>query len=178
MTGATSETSVTRRPTGEFLAGIASTEPSPGSGAAGALALALATSCALKAVRISLKHDPDNAELGRAAAQLEGIGRQAIAQADEDARHFAELIAAMQRPHDSEAAATAREREITTVSRALTAIAEHLLHLGDDVARLVTGIAPQIAPNMTNDVTAALALVEAAAAIQRANAAESREHVR
>ena len=129
---------------------------SPGAGAAGAVTLALAAACAAKAAAISLKHQPDHAGLEQAQDVLERIGRFALAGADRDAQAFTALI----KEHTSGAM-------------------NQLIREGDKIARLIDVLAgvlekvePQIAANMSGDIVAARALMEAARTIQQSNLAE------
>ncbi len=129
---------------------------SPGAGAAGAVTLALAAACAAKAAAISLKHQPENAGLRQALDSLERIARFALAGADRDAEAFTAFI-----------------KEHTP-----GAIAQ-LIREGDKIVRLIDvlagnldKVAPQIEGNMSGDIIAARALMEAARTIQMSNLAE------
>lgn len=156
-----------------LLAGIASTEPAPGSGAAGAVALALGVACARKAVRLSLMHQPDE-HLANADARLATIGQLALEGADADARWFAALIAAMQMPKDDREDEK-RSSAIKEAARPLVALAEHLVQLSAEVERIVSELKPKIDAEMAGDLTAAAALTQAAAEIQKSNASENRK---
>ncbi len=58
-------TPLTNLAVADFLARVASTEPSPGAGAAGALALAMGIACARKAICITAKHHLDDQQFSR-----------------------------------------------------------------------------------------------------------------
>lgn len=160
----------------DLVAGISSTEPAPGSGAAGAIALALGVACARKALRLTLVHHPDDRGAAAADERLAAIAGDALVGAQEDARAFAAFIAAMQLPHGHDAERAARTATMTACAAALVALAERLLALGAEAARLLDAAAAAVDDTMRGDVTAARALIDAAAAIQRANAGENRRH--
>jgi formiminotetrahydrofolate cyclodeaminase len=129
---------------------------SPGAGAAGAVTLALAAACAAKAAAISLKHQPDNAGLRQSDAVLERIAHFALAGADRDAEAFTAFIKA----HTADAIAQ------------LVREGDKIAHLIDVLAGVLDKVAPQIEANMSGDIVAARALMEAARTIQLTNLAE------
>lgn len=172
MTQATSD-SIGTRFLEALLAEIASTEPAPGSGAAGAVALALGVACVRKAIRLSLGHHPD-ACLASADAQLSTIGKAALAGADQDARWFAALIAAMHMPKGSDVENEERSHAIRLAAKPLVALAERLADMSAEVGQIASKIKPAIESEMTGDLTAAVALARAAAEIHHSNAKESR----
>lgn len=157
-----------------LLAGIASTEPAPGSGAAGAVALALGVACARKAIRLSLTHHPDD-RLVSADARLSMIGKAALAGADEDARCFAALIAAMQMPKDCDVENEARSTAIRQAAAPLVALAERLVDMSAEIEQIASEIKSAVASEMMGDLIAAAALSRAAGEIQSSNANENRK---
>jgi formiminotetrahydrofolate cyclodeaminase len=158
-----------------FLAGVASTEPSPGAGATAALALAMGISCARKAIRISTLHDPQ-AAFDRADARLSLLGDQAIDGADRDAAGFERLIGALQQAHDTDGEAASRHAAIHAAAGDLVTIAEELIAIGEEARLLIEELRDQINPMMVNDVNAALMLIESNDRIQSSNATENRRH--
>lgn len=158
-----------------LIAGIAGTDPAPGAGAAGAVALALGIACACKAVRLTLVHHPERAQLAAADTRLAALAEAACAGADADAARFTALIAALKLPHDAPDETEARAEAVAERSAALVSLAGHLIGLGRAAARLCDAVADQVRPAMANDILAARALIAAAAAISDANLAESRE---
>jgi Formiminotransferase-cyclodeaminase len=141
---------------GEFLARVCSTAVAPGAGSAGAVALALAAACVGKAVTISLKHHPADAELLAALEALREIVRNALTDADRDAEAFAEFVHERNGP--------AIERLVCEEARFGRLISRLTIVLDD--------IAPRIQPNMAGDLVAGRALVAAAQRIQQRNASE------
>ncbi len=160
-----------------FLDDIASTEPSPGSGAAGAITLAMGIACARKAVRITAAHHPAEDLFARADERLEAISRTACDGAERDAHHFARMIAAVQRAHDDEADQIARSTLIQASAVELIKVGRDLIVLGDEARQILVEIRDRLDPIMSNDVNAALSLIEANRRIQSDNVAENRRHL-
>jgi len=142
-----------------LLDSIGSNAISPGAGAAGAIALGLAAACASKAVRISLRHSPENPELKSALETFQRIAGSALTEADLDSRAFEAFV------HDRDSSS-----------------AERLVCEGEEFGRLIVAfkaaieeIESRIHPNMAGDVTAAKALAAAAKRIQRRNESQALE---
>lgn len=148
----------------DLLAGIAADQPAPGAGSGGAVVLAIGLACARKAIAITLRHHPDKAALAEAAAHLAGLTDQAVAGADADVTAFTAHIAA--RKAGDAAAEQQAEAD-------LTAIARNLVALADEARERIGRVQQLIVPVMTNDITAALALLAAARTIHLACARES-----
>jgi formiminotetrahydrofolate cyclodeaminase len=143
----------------ELIDAIGGNRVSPGSGAAGAVTLALAAACAAKAAAISLKHQPHQDGLQHAQDTLEWIARFALAGADRDAEAFTAFI----KEHTSGAIAQ------------LIREGDKIAHLIKVLANVLDKVAPQIDANMSGDIVAARALMEAARKIQLSNLAEAHE---
>ena len=141
----------------ELLTSIGSDDVSPGAGTAGAVAVALAAACAHKAASVSLKHRPDDAELQAALTTFQAIERQALTEGERDAEAFSALI---------------HERSLAAVNR-LICEEERLGHLITKLTGTIDAIAPRIQANMSGDIVAAKALVEAGQRIQDRNEAET-----
>lgn len=142
---------------GRLSAAIASQEPAPGAGVAAAAALALGIACARKAAAITLKHDPTLGELRSHETRLADLQTLALRLADLDARCFPAAIR-----HDEQA----EDR--------IVAADEQLIACSSDAGRIVEDLAERVDAAMRNDILAARALIDAAAAIARANLAENR----
>jgi hypothetical protein len=141
----------------DLVAQISSGDISPGAGSAGAVALALAAACASKAVSVSLKHRPNELELQSALASFAQIAHLALNDADRDSAAFEKFI---------------RERNSAAVDR-LICEGENLGHLIATLATAIDEIEARIRPNMTGDLVAAKALIDAARRIQERNEAEA-----
>ncbi|HEV2568979.1 cyclodeaminase/cyclohydrolase family protein [Sphingomonas sp.] len=135
---------------------IASRAPAPGSGVAAAAALALGIACARKAAAITLKHNPDRPGIDTNDARLAELQDTALRLAETDASCFPAAIR-----DDERAAARLIEGD------------KRLLACADEAEEIVARLAVQIDEVMRNDILAARALIEAAAAIVRANLAEN-----
>jgi formiminotetrahydrofolate cyclodeaminase len=140
----------------DLIDSIGGNRVSPGAGAAGAVTLALAAACAAKAAAISLKHEPDNAGLRQLQDILERIARFALAGADRDAEAFTAFI---------------KEHSPGAIAQ-LIREGDKIAHLIDVLAGVLDKVAPQIAANVSGDIIAARALMEAARTIQLTNLAE------
>jgi len=150
----------------ELLEAMASDAMSPGSGAAAASALALGIACLRKAVAVSAKHDPDNADLHEAAARLCGLSERAFAAADADVIGFPRLASGQR-----------SKEERAESADDLAALGERVSELCAQLVSEADMIAPHIRPAMANDLLAAWRLGEAAAAIAQANGAENAAQV-
>lgn len=148
----------------DLMESIASGAPSPGSGSAAAAALALGIACLRKAVAISLRAAPDDPALRDAETRLCGLLDQVLAAADADARGFPMLLAA-----GANGGADAR----SSAADDLVALSARLLAMCDQVRAETDALSPLIKPNMANDLLAARALTDAAAAVVRANGEEN-----
>lgn len=146
----------------ELLEEMASDAMSPGSGAAAASALALGIACLRKAVAISAKHDPDNADLHEAATRLCGLSDRAMAAADADVIGFPRLASGQR-----------SKEERAQSADDLAALGERVTQLCAQLSDEADMIDAHIRPAMANDVLAARHLGAAAAAIAKANRAEN-----
>jgi hypothetical protein len=140
-----------------LIARISNSEATPGAGSAGAVALALAAACASKAVAISAKHAPNDAELTAALVSLAKIAGSALLDADRDSVAFEEFI----RTRTPESI-NQLVREEENVGRLIAALAAEVDH-----------IEPRIRSNMRGDLIAARSLIDAARRIQQRNEGEA-----
>jgi formiminotetrahydrofolate cyclodeaminase len=141
----------------ELLARICSNAASPGAGAAAAVALALAAACVGKAVNMTLKHRPGDAELLSALGTLQLIAREALVDGDRDAQAFKDFV---------------RDRDAPAVEE-LICEEEIFGELIGRMTAVITEVAPRIQPNMAGDVVAGRALLAAARQIQQRNVDET-----
>jgi Formiminotransferase-cyclodeaminase len=144
-------------PVSELLARICSAAASPGAGAAAAVALALAAACMGKAVSITLKHRPGDADLRSALSTLQLIAREALVDGDRDTQAFKDFV---------------RDRDAPAVEELLDE-EEAFGSLIGRMAAVIAEVAPRIQPNMAGDVVAGRALLAAARQIQQRNVAET-----
>jgi formiminotetrahydrofolate cyclodeaminase len=150
-----SENKIGAMPVEMLMAKLGSDSITPGSGAAGAVALALAAACASKAIAITAKHRPLSSAMLEAARSIAQLQEAALHGADEDSDHFEKFLR-----HRN--AATAEElRQVDCSLLGLCKV------MNDLIDRICGGIHPVVA----GDITAARALVTAAAAIHQRNSA-------
>ena len=160
-------------PVRHLVDAIGSTDHAPGGGAAGAVAIALAAACARKAILITLKRRPGDAELEAKGVRLGLIADAALESAAGDAVAFAALIAAYQQPHDSEPAAAARKAAIRARAASTAQVGVDLKALAIETRSILNAIEGVISPVMANDISAAVALVAAGEQIQDDNIREN-----
>jgi hypothetical protein len=146
---------VSRQALADFVASLASHEPTPGSGAAGAVALALAAGCAAKAFSISHRHSGAS-ELNAAAERARLIATIALEGAQRDAADFRAWL----KTHA--AVAAIRLEENANVLASLCAELEHL----------VSNHSSGVVESLTADIASAQDLARAFAAIEERNRSE------
>jgi formiminotetrahydrofolate cyclodeaminase len=152
-----SDSRIGAMPIEALVARLGSDAMTPGSGAAGALALALAAACASKALAITAKHRALPEALVKSAGAIARVQAAAIRGADEDAEAFREFL---------------QHRNANTVEE-LRQTDCTLLSLCDSLRELIDGICGDVHPVVAGDITAARALIDAAAAIHLRNSAVS-----
>ena len=129
----------------------ASTTPSPGGGAVMGLCGMMGVALLLKAVRITLKRRPDDAELTAAEPEFVRLARRLAEDADADAASFDAYMAAGRLPHASDAEAEGRTDKLThaaldSVEVALAALehAAEVITLAKTLAEMdVDGMSPR-----------------------------------
>jgi len=162
--------SLSDQPIGAFLAELAGDGPAPGAGSGAAVALAIGLGCARKALRLTLKHDPDAHDLAHLEVHLAGLVDQALAGGEADMAGFSAYIAALGQPKDEAGRAAAMEGALTD----LVAVGENLVAIGDEARAKLLTIKAEVYPTMMADVSAALGLIAAARATHVACVVESR----
>ena len=153
-------------PIDQLVDRIGSTDAAPGGGAACGAVIALATACALKAVVMTLKHRPDDAELTAGEQKLRRIAADALRGAADDALVFRGLIAAYQLPEGSASEAEARHDAIRQGASGAVDVGRRLKALAIEVKAIMEDLQHLIAANMVSDVRTALGLASAAELIQ------------
>ena len=154
---------------GHLVDRIGSTDAAPGGGAAGGVAIALAAACALKAIVITLVHQPDDPELAMAAERLRRIADEALEGAAGDASAFEALIAAYRLPKGAAVQADVRHASIEARAAKVAAVGARLGALAIEARGVIEGLGSEVRPNMITDVRAALALARAAEQIHAGN---------
>ena len=142
----------------DVLEAIGSAIPSSGAGIAAALALALGTSCALKAVNVTLKHAEDD-QLGQSGARLLAHRDRALDLARIDAELYRRFL---------------KEGEPRDAAK-LVRTAEDFQLLARDIAVELDGLTDRVRGSMAADVAAAQLLHSAAVAIEALILQDNRE---
>lgn len=155
------------------LARIASTAPSPGGGAAGALAVALGVACGTKAIRVSLKYQPENLALRDAADSLQTLSAAVLALADADGIAFEQLLDAYQLPKATAHEQQARRQAIAEAAARAAQVGESIDAHAQHAAALLARVQDAIHSNIRSDLAAAQHLLAANRAIQQQNIAEN-----
>lgn len=156
----------------EFLAALASSDPTPGGGTASAVAGAMATALLVMVTGLAKSNantDDEKSALAAARQALQPLGTTLAALADADAAAFDDVMGAYRRAKATDEEKAARSAAIqkalqgATIAplRTLRACAEVIAH-----AEVVAAIGNRSA---VSDVGAAIGLLEAAAAGAEAN---------
>ena len=157
----------------ELLTKVASTAASPGGGAVGALVVALGVACGTKAIRVSLKHKPDSAQLRHADDALQRLATAALDLADADGSAFERLLAAYRLPKVTDDEIQLRRAEIGSAAGHSASVGQAITGLAQRAIAILEGIAPDINVNIMSDYAAAHSLFSANHAIQQKNIAEN-----
>jgi hypothetical protein len=139
----------------ECLEILSSDGPSLGSGSAAAIALALAAGRAAKAAAVSAKHDAQH--MRAAQRELETLGREALAAAQEETQRFARFI---------------RDRRAENFEPLMSTESE-LEQICSKVLDRVTALEGEVDESVSGDLVAARALCEAFLTIERRNRVEN-----
>lgn len=158
----------------QVLDQIASTVPSPGSGAAGALAVALGIACGTKAVRVSVKHQPQSTALPAAAEALQTLCAAVLELADADGTAFEQLLAAYRLPQATPEAQQARRERIAAAAAHAADVGEAIIDHAHRAADSLAAVKHQIHANVASDFNAAQSLFAANQAVQQSNIDENR----
>jgi formiminotetrahydrofolate cyclodeaminase len=148
----------------ELLDRIGADTPSPGSGTAAAAVLAIGIACLRKAIAVSARHKPADADLKAAGERLSSLADQAVVAATADEHGFPRLLAAEKSGSDADRSSVAED---------LVALGQRFQHLCQAVHREADQLESHIVAIMVNDLLAARVLSDAAGRIARANADEN-----
>lgn len=149
----------------EFLAELASAQPTPGGGSAAALAAAAGAALVSMVANLTVGRRRFGAlqpEIERALAQAEGLRARGLHLMEEDARAYDEVAAAWRLPRT-----TSREREerAVRIQAALKAAVQpplELMTVAAELVRLAGGLIGQSNPSVVSDLGVATALARAA----------------
>jgi formiminotetrahydrofolate cyclodeaminase len=136
----------------EFLASVATREPTPSAGALVALSVASAAGLAAMAARFAA-----SAELTGLAEPADALRVMLVSLADQDARAYARVLAAVALPSDTPARSRRRTEALTEATEIPLVVAS----AGVEIAAMGARLAEQGNPNLAGDARAAVLLAEA-----------------
>jgi formiminotetrahydrofolate cyclodeaminase len=159
-------TQLSRMTVQEILQAAGSTAPSPGAGSVMALAGAWGAALALKAIRITEKHNKGSEATRAAEPELERLAQLLLEDAQDDATGFEAYVQALRRPKsDPDRQAAVGQASAATAQTAVRTL-EHTRAAIGVCASVKGGVAPVVAA----DLDAALALLRAAGRTARQDA--------
>jgi len=153
--------SASSRSIGDFLAAVASDEPTPGGGAVSAIAAALAAGLAAMAGRYALRKDPGSALLAGLVTRADALRARAVALADADAGAYERYVAATRLPRDPDP--QQRRAAIRAALDAAASVPAELGSLAAEVAQIGEELAARGNPHLRSDASTASLLAAAAA---------------
>ena len=150
-------------PLGRFLELVASEEPTPSGGSVAAGSAAAATAALAAALvamvgRLSSKQLDDSPAI---VADADGLRRQALALADEDAAVYGEVRAAYALPKEVDP--EGRRRRIRQALERATEVPLEITHVASQLAVLASRLVAHGNPNLEGDAVTAVLLARAAA---------------
>jgi formiminotetrahydrofolate cyclodeaminase len=150
----------------QFLAALASSDPTPGGGTAAAMAGAMGTSLLMMVAGLPKTRTNDEAEhlaLAAAHAALAPLAGRLRGLADEDSEAYDQVTAAYRLPKQSEADKTARSAAIQSALRAATMVPLDTLQACAEALQQAVVVARHGHVAAASDVAVAVGLLEAAA---------------
>ncbi len=157
---------------GDFLARLASAEPTPGGGSASAVAGSMAAALVSMVARLSAgrpKYAPYVSTLDRAGAVGEDTRRRLLELADEDSRAYDGFAAAMKLPHETPVEIAGRQAAIRAAARAATDVPMEVVQVCRTVAAELESLAGRSNMNASSDLLVGALLTDAAARGAAAN---------
>ncbi|MET1232367.1 MAG: cyclodeaminase/cyclohydrolase family protein [Candidatus Limnocylindrales bacterium] len=165
-------TSFSQLPVGDFLARLASADPTPGGGSASAVAGAMAASLLTMVAALSVgrpKYAPYASTLERAAAVGTEMQARLLALADDDARAYDAFAAALKLPRDAPEEVAERTAAIRAASRTATAVPMEIVRACRTVVDELESLAGRSNLNAASDLVVGALLIDAAARGAAAN---------
>jgi formiminotetrahydrofolate cyclodeaminase len=158
------------RPVRDIFDQASSTAPTPGGGSVAALCGMLGISLVLKALRISLRKNPDAASYDALDAQLGALGDALSEDADADARAFEAYIAAARLPKESEAQQRTRGAALRMAAVEATEAALRMLGNAKDAFALTRTIEAVVKESIRADLIAGRELLKVVRSVAVENA--------
>lgn len=150
--------------TDDFLAALASGEPTPGGGSAAALAGALGAALAAMVARLTTgrpRYSAVEAEMQAMIGEAETLRERLTGLVAEDAEAYQRVMAAYRLPKDTPAAQAARQAAIQTALRGASQTPLHTVAACRDVLQLAERTAALGNPNARTDACVAALLAHA-----------------
>ena len=157
---------------GDFLARLASSEPTPGGGSASAVAGSMAAALMCMVASLSAgrpKYAPYASTLERAAAVGGDTQRRLLELADEDSRAYDGFAAAMKLPRETPDEMAGRQAAIRAAARAATEVPMEIVQVCRTVAAELESLAGRSNVNASSDLLVGALLTDAAARGAAAN---------
>jgi formiminotetrahydrofolate cyclodeaminase len=157
---------------GDFLARLASAEPTPGGGSAAAIAGSMAAALVSMVASLSAgrpKYAPYVSTLERAAAVAHDLQRRLLELADDDSRAYDGFAAAMKLPRETPGEIAVRQAAIRTAARAATEVPMEVVQVCRTVAAELESLAGRSNMNASSDLLVGALLTDAAARGAAAN---------
>lgn len=151
---------------GDFLARLASAEPTPGGGSASAVAGSMAAALVSMVASLSAgrpKYAPYVSTLERAGAVGDDTRRRLLELADEDSRAYDGFGAAMKLPRETPGEVTERQAAIRAAARAATEVPMEVVQVCRTVAAELELLAGRSNKNASSDLLVGALLIDAAA---------------
>ena len=157
---------------GDFLARLASAEPTPGGGSASAVAASMAAALVSMVASLSAgrpKYAPYVSTLERAGAVGDDTRRRLLELADEDSRAYDGFAAAMKLPRETPVEIAERQAAIRAAARAATDAPMEVVQVCRTVAAELESLAGRSNMNASSDLLVGALLTDAAARGAAAN---------
>lgn len=162
-------TPASSQPIGEWLEALGSSAPAPGGGAAAAMTASIGAALVEMVCNLTIgkpafaEHEPDVTAIRDAARELR---LRALAEVDDDAAAFRELMAVYRLPKGTDQQQAARRSVIQAATRRAAAVPLDIAATAAEVARLAAQLPGRSNPTVLSDV--GVAASTAAAAIDSA----------
>ena len=157
---------------GDFLARLASAEPTPGGGSASAVAGSMAAALVSMVASLSAgrpKYAPYTSTLERAGAVGDDTRRRLLELADKDSRAYDGFAAAMKLPRQTPSEIAERQAAIQAAARAATEVPMAIVQVCRTVAAELESLAGRSNTNASSDLLVGALLTDAAARGAAAN---------
>lgn len=149
--------SLWQRPALDLLQATASPAPTPGGGSTAAVTAALGAALLEMALRITLKKNGEEGELGAVLDTLTRLRERFQAFADEDVRAFGGYVRATRLPEGP-----AREEALGTAGKTSLQVPLELARMVVGTLETASTLVPQVHPEVTSDVGAGASILEGA----------------